>query len=133
MLHGIADYSDMREDILHMIDTAEEYRCLELFVTWIEGEGKALTSEDYADNIDAQINYFEKGFAELSSDIDLQQKFEKQFTNFFIMLQKSEGLTLTKEQLARLNQLVELFFETFGISSLPYRRTLLSIPEKNMS
>lgn len=134
VMHNIADYSDMREDILHMMDTAEEYRCLEKVIEWIEGDGitglQTLTPEDQIDNIDSWIEYFEKGFDDLSTNIDVQREFEKTFTNFFIILQQRDGLTLTEKQLNRLNRLVEVFFETFAISTLPYRRTLLSYTEK---
>lgn len=131
--YDIADYSDMKEDILHMLDTAEELQCLEKLAVWIAGEEKVglhtLMLENYIENIDPLIDYFEKGFAKLSSDNVVQREFEKEFTNFFIKLQQSEGLTLTKEQSTRLHQLVESFSETFGLSTLPYRRTILNIPE----
>ena len=132
--HDIADYSDVRADILHMLDTAEELQCLEKLAGWIVGEEKAslhtLMLENYIENIDPLIDYFEKGFVELSSDTVVQREFEKEFTNFFIKLQQSESLALTKEQSTRLHQLVESFAETFGLLTLPYRRTILNIPEK---
>jgi len=129
---GIADYSDMREDILHMLDTADEFQCLEKVAAWVEGDGglQIPAPEDHIDNIDTLINFFCKGFNELPSDIETQRKFEKKFTDFFIVLQQSEGLTLTREQANLLQQLVEKFVELFGGSSLPYRRTIINIPLK---
>lgn len=127
--HDIADYSDMKIDILHMLDTAEELQSLEKLARWIVGEEKTslhtLMLENYIENLDLLIDYFEKGFVELSSDTVVPREFEKEFTNFFVKLQQSEGLTLTKEQATRLHQLVESFFETFGLATLPYRRTIL--------
>lgn len=132
--HGIANYSDMRDDILHMLDTPDELQCLEKIAAWIEGkdtmDSYAPIPENHIENIDALIVYFEKGLNTLSSDIEAQREFEKKFTNFFKLLQESEGLTLPKKQLTRLQQLVEIFVEVFGISSLPYRRTILRIPEE---
>lgn len=131
---GIADYSDMSEDILHMLDTAEEFRCLEKIVSWVGVEGetdsRVAVLEDNIDNIDVLIDFFDKGFNELPSDIREQRELEKKFTNLFKRLQQAEGLTLTKEQLRHLHQLVEKFVELFGISSLPYRKTLLNISVK---
>lgn len=134
---NIADYSDMSEDISHMMDTAEEFRSLEKVAAWIIGDSGDDSSAssldkyvDRLDNIDALIDFFNKSFAKLPSDIGEQRELEKKFTNLFKRLQQAEGLTLTKEQLRHLHQLVEKFVELFGISSLPYRRTLLNISEK---
>lgn len=132
---GIAEYSDMREDIEHMLDTAEELLCLEKLAEWIDkGENaywQVPAPGDDTDNIDILIDYFEKGFSELISDKDVQREFEKRFTDFFKKLQESDGLMLTKTQSNRLHRLVEKFVDEFAISSLPYRRTILDIQEKN--
>lgn len=132
---GIAEYADMREDIAHMLDTTDEYQSLEKVAVWIGGGENTglpiLAPGDSIDNLDATIDYFEKGFNEQFSNVDAQREFAKNFTDFFKMLQESEGLTLTKVQSNRLHQLVEKFVEEFAVSSLPYRRTIRNIPVKN--
>lgn len=132
---GVADYSDVREDVIHMLDTAEEFQCLEKVVKWIEGERKAGLQtpipEDYIKKIDELILLFEDQINKLSTDSDAQRKFQEQFTNFFRQLQQSEGLTLTKQQLNHLQQIVEKYVETFAVSSLPFRRSILNISENN--
>ena len=132
--NGIADFSDMRQDIAHMLDTPEEYRCLEKVAGWIDGGANAIlkipSPEIHIDNIDELLDYFEKGLSKPLTEKKVQRDFEEEFTNFFRMLQQSQSLTLTKEQLNRLHHLVEKFAETFAISSLQYRRTILNIPEK---
>ena len=131
----VAEFSDMRKDILHMLDTPEEFRCLEKVLAWIGGGVNngfsILPPEDSIDNLDAAIDYFEKGFNEKISDADAQHEFVDQFTNFFKMLQERESITLTKEQSKRLHQLVEKYVEEFAVSSLPYRRTILNITNKD--
>lgn len=130
---GIAGYSDVREDILHMLDTAEEFRSLENLAVWVEGKKgvQAIILEDHIDNIDAIIDFFEEEFNRTVVDIDAQRKLEKKFTDFFRILRESEGITLTKKQVERLHQLVESYVELAGVSSLPYRRVILSISENN--
>ena len=132
---GVANYSDISEDIAYMLDTAEEFKCLEQVAVWMEdGIKKGIQFslfEENTDDIDALIESFDRGLDDLPSDVREQRKFEKVFTSFFQKLQQTENITLTKEQLTHLHKLVEKFSEQFGISSLPYRRTLLNIPKKD--
>ena len=97
---------------------------------WSECNFKNPSPEIHIDNIDELLDYFEKGLSKPLTEKKVQRDFEEEFTNFFRMLQQSQSLTLTKEQLNRLHHLVEKFAETFAISSLQYRRTILNIPEK---
>lgn len=131
----VAKYADMREDISHMLDTANEFQCLEKVAEWI-GRGENLGLEipalgNGANNIDAIIDFLEKGLDEHFSDVDAQREFAKSFTDFFKMLRDREGLKLTKDQSKRLHQLVEKYVEEYAVSSLPYRRTILNITNKD--
>ena len=131
---GIANYSDIKNDIENMFDSLEELKSLENIIKWV-GLDRTDISKDtvfqvISGDVDEMIEYFNKQFGEESSQTDTQRDIEREFSNFFIKLRDAEGISLTKDQLQSLHSLVEKFVEQFAISSLPYRRTLLSIPEK---
>lgn len=131
---GIADYLDIKDDIENMFDSLEEFKGLQNIIEWVGLDGsdisKDFVSQFELDNIDEMIEYFNKQIGEQSSQTNPQRDIEREFSNFFIKLRDAEGISLTKDQLQSLHSLVEKFVEQFAISSLPYRRTLLSIPEK---
>ena len=130
---GIDKYSDVKHDVAHMMDTLKEFQCLEKVTAWI-GEKNTVTGlpaiTDHLDNLDAYIDYFERALTDQSSNAEEENELRRSFTNFFMNLQQCEGITLTKKQSDRLHRLIEKFVEEFYVSSLPYRRTLLNIPEK---
>ena len=117
-----------------MFDSLEEFKGLQNIIEWVGLDGsdisKDFVSQFELDNIDEMIEYFNKQIGEQSSQTNPQRDIEREFSNFFIKLRDAEGISLTKDQLQSLHSLVEKFVEQFAISSLPYRRTLLSIPEK---
>ncbi len=131
---GIANYSDIKNDIENMFDSLEELKSLENIIKWVGLDrtdiSKDTASQVISDDIDEMIEYFNKQIGEQSSQTSTQRDIERKFSNFFIKLRDAEGISLTKDQLQSLHSLVEKFVEQFAISSLPYRRTLLSIPEK---
>lgn len=131
---GIANYSDIKNDIENMFDSLEELKSLENIIKWVGLDrtdiSKDTASQVISDDVDEMIEYFNKLISEQPSQTNTQRDIEREFSNFFIKLRDAEGISLTKDQLQGLHSLVEKFVELFAISSLPYRRTLLSIPEK---
>lgn len=116
---GIDKYSDVKDDVAHMMDTLKEFQCLEKVTAWI-GEKNTVTGlpaiTDHLDNLDAYIDYFERALTDQSSNAEEENELRRSFTNFFMNLQQCEGITLTKEQSDRLHRLIEKFVEEFYVS-----------------
>lgn len=134
IVKGIADHSDIKNDIEIMFDSLEELKSFESIIEWVGLEGpdisKDTASQVVFDNVDEIIEYFNNQISVQPSQTNIQRDIEREFSNFFIKLREAEGISLTKNQLRNLHSLVEKFVEQFAVSSLPYRRILLNIPEK---
>lgn len=131
---GIAEYPDVKEAMLHMLDTAEELKSLEKVVEWVNGGENALEqialSEPSVDNIDMQIQYFDSKITNLPPDIRERNIIKQEIDGFFEKLKGAENLVLTGEQIKSLHQLVSKIVEQFSIQSIWYRRIILKHSRK---
>lgn len=130
-------YSDVQGDVESLFDSAEELKSMENVMKWIgcEKSNKSdsndlqLESED----IDEMIHYFREQFKVISIALRPQSDIEKEFSSFFTKLRNAKGILITHSQLEQLHELVEKFVVLFAASSLPYRRILLNIKERQSS
>ena len=132
---GIAECSDVKRDLLYMLDTIEELKCLENVVEWVGGGEDASSrisfSEVSIDNIDTLTQYFDNRVNKLPSDFGERHKIQNEFADFFEKMRDADGLTLTEDQIKRLHQLVSKIVEQFPVPGVWYRRIILKIPVRN--
>ena len=129
----IAKYSDVKEDILHMKDSADEFFALEKIIAWVQGDNSTIMKSSFSginsDNLGETIDYFKNVFNNQDTNEKNQNDIDKQFANFFKQLQTTQNLIVTEQQINSLHDLISIFVESSGYSSLPYRRTLIMLSE----
>jgi len=126
---GIADYWDVKTDIEHMNDTAEELRCFGQIVAWVQG-GESMDlgnrfSDIKANDIDKIIQYFDNVFSTQSVEDTKITNACQEFASFFKQIHNNQKFTISDKQVKNLHELVSKYVSLTGYSSLPYRRTLI--------
>ena len=131
---GIAEYSDVKEELKLVMDSANEFFALEKIIAWVQGADSTITKNSVSgiklDNLDETIEYFKNLFNNQDTDDKHQNDIDKQFANFFRQLQTAQNLIITEQQLNSLHELISIFVELCGYSSFPYRRTLIMLSER---
>lgn len=130
----LSTYGDVKEEIVHMMDSADELSSLDSIMNWCKIKKTSNNFETYfeidTDNLEDIISRFEKLFSTSDLNGKTQRNVEKRFSEFFRNLQNNESLKITEEQITRMHALISKFVEISGYSSLPYRRTLIDIAKK---
>ena len=126
---NISKYSDVKNDIELMLDSITEFSSLEKIINWVEEvDSIAFSSSFTKDTIEQTIQYFETVL--ISPPQNIVRDIEHQFLDFFKWLQNEQGVVIDNQQIERLHNLVTLYTDLTGYSSLPYRRLLLNIAAK---
>ena len=122
-------YPDVKNDIELMLDSITEFSSLEGIINWVEEvDSGAFYSSFTKDTIEQTIQHFETVL--ISPSQDIVRDLEHQFLDFFKWLQNEQGNVIDNQQIERLHNLVTLYTDLTGYSSLPYRRLLLNIAAK---
>lgn len=128
--NNLSEYPDVMREIEIMNYSLEELLSLEKILNWVEaGESKRTISlSDFSnDRIEQTIQYFEKILK--SPDEYKKRDIDQQFSDFFRWLQRTQDLAINEQQIKRLHELVTIYVELSGYSSMPYRRLLINIAD----
>ena len=130
----LSNYWDIKVEIEHMLDSSEEFWALKQILDWCE---KFISlnlkdiSEGDIDNLTESILTFENLLKEQCNDREYLIKIEDEFIGFINHLKNERNKTITEEQIKRLHNLITVFINQTGHLSLPYRRILINISNKN--
>ena len=128
--NNLSEYPDVMREIEIMNYSLEELLSLEKILNWVEaGESECtLSLSDFSnDRIEQTVQYFEKILK--SPDEYKKRDIDQQFSDFFRWLQRTQDLAINEQQIKRLHELVTIYVELSGYSSMPYRRLLINIAD----
>lgn len=128
--HNLLKYVDVREEADEMLDTANEFFCLEAIIEHLQRNvgvqrNESLSNGDYND-VEKVLQYF----SEELNNPTIKRDISKEFAGFFKKLSSVPNIITKTSQIEQLHELVTLYIGQTGYHSMPYRRILTHILEE---